>query len=156
MVRLRPMSAAEYADFIAYFIPDYATEIAENYRLSREAATEQATREIETSLPAAQKTPGHSLTTITFVDKGITQIVGSLWYRVDFIDKSAFIYDFFLQPAFRGKSLASQAMQCLEAKLSAAGIRQIKLRVAAENAHARKVYEANGYQITGYNMNKLL
>ena len=86
----------------------------------------------------------------------MTRIVGSLWYRADFIDKSAFIYDFYLRPAFRGKGLGSQAMQSLESNLRAAGIRQIKLRVAAENEHARKVYEANGYQITGYNMNKLL
>ncbi|PDO84335.1 GNAT family N-acetyltransferase [Kosakonia sacchari] len=150
------MSAAEFADFVAYFIPDYATEIAANYRLSQDEATEQARREIETSLPEAQKTPGHSLTTITLVDNGMTRIVGSLWYRADFIDKSAFIYDFYLRPAFRGKGLGSQAMQSLESNLRAAGIRQIKLRVAAENEHARKVYEANGYQITGYNMNKLL
>ncbi|QHM97199.1 GNAT family N-acetyltransferase [Kosakonia oryzae] len=150
------MSAAEFADFVAYFIPDYATEIAANYRLSQDEATEQARREIETSLPEAQKTPGHSLTTITLVDNGMTRIVGSLWYRADFIDKSAFIYDFYLRPAFRGKGLGSQAMQSLESNLRAAGIRQIKLRVATENEHARKVYEANGYQITGYNMNKLL
>ncbi|WP_436872924.1 GNAT family N-acetyltransferase [Kosakonia sacchari] len=156
MIRLRPMSAAEFADFIDYFIPDYATEIAANYRLSQDEATEQARREIEISLPEAQKTPGHSLTTITLVDNGMTRIVGSLWYRADFIDKSAFIYDFYLRPAFRGKGLGSQAMQSLESNLRAAGIRQIKLRVAAENEHARKVYEANGYQITGYNMNKLL
>lgn len=156
MIRLRPMSAAEFADFVAYFIPDYATEIAANYRLSQDEATEQARREIEISLPEAQKTPGHSLTTITLVDNGMTRIVGSLWYRADFIDKSAFIYDFYLCPAFRGKGLGSQAMQSLESNLRAAGIRQIKLRVAAENEHARKVYEANGYQITGYNMNKLL
>ncbi|AGN84518.1 hypothetical protein H650_04665 [Enterobacter sp. R4-368] len=150
------MSAAEFADFVAYFIPDYATEIAANYGLSQDEATEQARREIETSLPEAQKTPGHSLTTITLVDNGMTRIVGSLWYRADFIDKSAFIYDFYLRPAFRGKGLGSQSMQSLESNLRAAGIRQIKLRVAAENEHARKVYEANGYQITGYNMNKLL
>jgi ribosomal protein S18 acetylase RimI-like enzyme len=53
-------------------------------------------------------------------------------------DQSAFIYDFYLLPAFRSKGLGSRAMQSLEALLAGEGIRQIKLRVAAENAHAKK------------------
>lgn len=156
MVVLHPMSETEFAGFLAYFIPDYAAEIAANYHLFQDAALAQAKREIATSLPDGVKTQGQSLKSIVHTDNGSEVQIGYLWYRANGEDQSAFIYDFYLLPAFRGKGLGSRAMQSLEALLAGEGIRQIKLRVAAENAHAKKVYEANGYQVTGYNMNKLL
>ena len=116
----------------------------------------QAKREITTSLPDGVQTQGQSLKSIVHTENGSEVQIGYLWYRANGEDQSAFIYDFYLLPAFRGKGLGSRAMQSLEALLAGEGIRQIKLRVAAENAHAKKVYEANGYQVTGYNMNKLL
>ncbi|MDU6685395.1 MAG: GNAT family N-acetyltransferase [Enterobacteriaceae bacterium] len=156
MIVLHPMSATDFAGFLAYFIPDYAEEIAANYHLSQEEAVAQAKREIAASLPDGEKTQGHSLKNIVHTDNGGEQQIGYLWYRANTEDQSAFIYDFYLLPAFRSQGLGSRAMQSLEALLTGQGIRQIKLRVAAENAHAKKVYEANGYQVTGYNMNKLL
>lgn len=156
MVSLRPMSANEFVGFATYFIEDYARDIAANYRLSDDEALAQAKRELESSLPAAEKTPGQTLTAIIFAENGTEQHIGYLWYKANIIDKSAYIYDFYLFSKFRKQGLGSQAMHCLEADLAASGIKQIKLRVAAENAHAKKVYEANGYQVTGFNMNKLL
>lgn len=156
MVVLHPMSETDFAGFLAYFIPDYAAEIAANYHLSPDDALAQAKREAAASLPEGEKTAGQSLKRIVHSENGAEQRIGYLWYRANAEDSSAFIYDFYLLPEFRGQGFGSLAMQSLESLLASEGIRQIKLRVAAENTHAKKVYEANGYQVTGYNMNKLL
>lgn len=156
MVVLHPMSETDFAGFLAYFIPDYAAEIATNYHLSPDDALAQAKREAAASLPDGEKTAGQSLKRIVRSENGTEQRIGYLWYRTNAEDSSAFIYDFYLLPEFRSQGLGSLAMQSLESLLASEGIRQIKLRVAAENAQAKKVYEANGYQVTGYNMNKLL
>lgn len=156
MVSLKPMSDNEFADFLAYFIPDYAAEIAVNYRLTHHQALIQARSEIACSLPDGEKSAGHCLMSIFLQQNQENEHIGYLWYKPDHATKSAFIYDFYLSPAQRNKGLGSAAMQCLETALAQDGFTQIKLRVAAENDHARKVYESNGYQITGFNMNKLL
>ena len=156
MVVLHPMSETDFAEFLAYFIPDYAAEIAANYHLSSDDALAQAKREAAASLPDGERTEGQSLKSIVRTENGTEQRIGYLWYRANAEDSSAFIYDFYLLPEFRSQGLGSLAMKSLESLLASEGIRQIKLRVAAENAHAKKVYEANGYQVTGYNMNKLL
>lgn len=156
MVVLHPMSETDFAGFLAYFIPDYAAEIAANYHLTPEEALAQAKREAATSLPEGEKTAGQSLKSIVYIENGTEQRIGYLWYRVNTQEGSAFIYDFYLLPEFRRQGLGSRTMQSLESLLTGEGVRQIKLRVAAENTQAKHVYEANGYQITGYNMNKLL
>lgn len=156
MVSLKPMSGEEFADVLTYFIPDYASEIVLNYRLTHQQALLQARSEIATSLPDGENSAGHCLMSI-FLRENIADVhIGYLWYKPDPETKSAFIYDFYLSPAQRNKGLGSAAMKCLETSLARDGFTQIKLRVAAGNDRARQVYESNGYQITGFNMNKLL
>jgi GNAT superfamily N-acetyltransferase len=155
MIVLHPMSETDFAGFLAYFIPDYAEEIAANYHLSQEEAVAQAKREIAASLPDGEKTQGQSLKSIVHTDNGGEQQIGYLWYRANTEDQSAFIYDFYLLPAFRSQGLGSRAMQSLEALLRRRyPANQITRR--CRKCTCQKVYEANGYQVTGYNMNKLL
>lgn len=156
MVSFRPVHAHEFAAFVDYFIADYATEIEVNYRLSKDAALNQARNETALSFPDNEKTPGQVLLCITWLNAGEEQHIGYLWYKPDPELKSAYINDFYLFPAFRGKGLGSEAMKRLEEKLRAEGFTQLKLRVAAYNQQARRVYEANGFGVTGINMNKVL
>ena len=54
MIRLRPMSEDEFPGYLEYFIPDYAEEIAANYRLSLNDAFLRAKQEIAEDLPEGQ------------------------------------------------------------------------------------------------------
>jgi len=152
MISFRPVQQHEFAAFVDYFVSDYAIEIVANYRLSEGEARQQARREVESSFPGAENTPGQVLLCIMQAQRHI----GYLWYKPDAELKSAYINDFYLFPKFRGQGVGSEAMKQLEEKLEADGYTQIKLRVAAENQQARNVYEANGFAVTGINMNKLL
>jgi len=156
MISFRPVQQHEFTAFAEYFVADYATEITLNYRLSEADALAQARQEIKSSFPQQEKTAGQVLLCITHHEAGGEQHIGYLWYKPDVELKSAYICDFYLFPAFRGQGFGSEAMKRLEERLEAEGYTQIKLRVAAENQQARHVYEANGFAVTGINMNKLL
>ena len=47
-------------------------------------------------------------------------------------------------------------MEAFESHLKGKGFEQIKLRVAADNARARHVYEVTGFRVTGVNMSKAI
>ncbi|MEF3091149.1 GNAT family N-acetyltransferase [Raoultella scottii] len=154
MMIFRTMQEADYAAWLAYFIPDYAAEIAENYGLSAQDARAQAQQEIAESLPDGASTPGQVLLCLIERVGDAEQHVGYLWYKPDAKMRSAFICDFYIHAASQGKGLGKQAMAALENDLRQQGFVQIKLRVAGDNARARRLYEASGFGVTGVNMSK--
>lgn len=150
------MSESEYKTFLEYFIPDYAAEIAANYELSSGDAEAQAKREMQDSLPEGLNTSGQVLLSIVSPSPGGDVIVGSLWYKPDFIAGSAFIFDFHILPSRRGAGLGTEALAVLENRLARDGLKQIKLRVAADNARAKHLYDTGGFRTTGINMMKMI
>lgn len=154
MIQLRPMLQSEYTAYLDYFIPDYAAEISVNYGLSEGAALEQAKREVADDLPDGVSTVDQVLLCLLDASAGSETLVGYLWYKADAGKRSAFIFDFHILPAFQGQGLAKKALEALEDELRAAGIQQIKLRVAGKNLRAQHVYQAFGFGVTGINMSK--
>jgi ribosomal protein S18 acetylase RimI-like enzyme len=146
----------EYSAYLEYFIPDYAVEIASNYRISEDAAQAQAKREVEGDLPDGVNTSGHVLLCLVDQSDASEKLIGYLWYKPDATMRSAFIYDFQILAAYQGKGLGKQALNVLESELKAKGFEQIKLRVAEDNNRARHVYEATGFRVTGINMSKTI
>jgi len=151
MIALRPMKATEFAAYLAYFIPDYAAEIAANYGLSETEAFARASREIADDLPDGPQTPGEALLCIV---NEVDDHIGYLWYRPDPAERSAFISDFHILAAHQGRGYARQALNALESRLAESGIIEIRLRVAASNERAQHVYKASGFRTTGMNMSK--
>ncbi|CAK8743571.1 hypothetical protein SODG_006707 [Sodalis praecaptivus] len=47
-------------------------------------------------------------------------------------------------------------MTALDNELAAAGCTEVALRVAANNPHARALYESNAFHLTGYTMARQL
>ncbi|HAP81430.1 MAG TPA: GNAT family N-acetyltransferase, partial [Enterobacteriaceae bacterium] len=64
----------------------------------------------------------------------------------------AWIYDFCLLAAWRGKGLGREAMRQLKQTLGEMGMQEIGLRVASNNPGAKALYEKSGFSVTGYNM----
>ncbi|WP_428945323.1 GNAT family N-acetyltransferase [Pantoea sp. FN060301] len=155
MIGFKTMTAEEFSAFLQYLIPDYAEDIASSYRLLKEDALKQAQNEIAASLPEGPETSGHVLLSIFYHNAVAEHHVGYFWYKPDEPSKSAFIYDFYIFPTHQNKGLGSASMQALENRLREQGFTQIKLRVAAGNDRAKHVYESNGFQVNGFNMNKV-
>lgn len=156
MIAFRSMTEKEYPDFLNYFISDYADEIQTNYRLSPADSFERASKEISDTLSQGPATPGHVL--LCLLDKRDQNVrhVGYLWYKPDTILGSVFIYDFHIFNACQGTGLGKQTLHAFEEHLREKGFKEVRLRVAGDNARARHIYESCGFQITGINMNKTL
>ncbi len=154
MISLRKMLEPEYQAYLDYFIPDYAAEIAANYGLTLVDAAAQAQREIAHSLPHGPQTAGHILFCIFDSTAKGEDHVGYLWCKPDTEAQSVFIYDFGILPAFQGRGLGKAALARFEHDMAALGFKQIKLRVAGDNARAKHVYERGGFRVTGINMAK--
>jgi ribosomal protein S18 acetylase RimI-like enzyme len=152
MIDFSTMTEEQYSAFLAYFIPDYAEEIASNYARSINDALKQAETEIAHSLPDGPQTKGHSLRNI--IDSNLQVVIGYVWYRPDEATRSVFIFDFSILPEHRAKGQGKAALRALETMLAAEGYSEIKLRVAADNPRAQHVYQAGGFRITGINMAK--
>lgn len=147
---LRAMRAAEFDDYRAYFIPDYAAEIVANYGLSKAEALTKATSAISDDLPQGVATSGQVLLCIA----DTSGVVGYIWYCPNHDAGSVFISDFCILPAHQGKGYGKQALATLEAQLIKDGFTQINLRVAADNARAQHVYLQGGFRATGINMTR--
>lgn len=147
------MKPDEFSTYSDYFIVDYADEIAANFGHPLEESRTIAAKELADDLPQGVGTPGHHLLCIETSDNGT---IGYLWYRLLAEGSSAFILDFYLFDNFRGQGNGRATLAVLEAQLAQQGVEELKLRVAFKNERARYLYEKVGFNITGYNMRKVL
>lgn len=147
------MTVEEFLDYQDYFIDDYTNEIAANYGYSLEKSRAIALKELLDDLPQNISTPDNFLLCIQENGK---DTIGYLWYKLLDNGKTVFILDFILFDKFRGLGYGTEALIALEKQLLQIGGEQIKLRVAFENKRALSLYKKIGFNITGYNMIKLL
>lgn len=156
MITLRPMHEDEYPGYLEYFIPDYAREIASNYRLSIDDSLARAKSEIAEDLPEGVNTPGQVLLCLLAQSDNTSRHIGYLWYKPDTAMRTVFIYDFHIFNACQGQGLGKQALRAFEQEMQHKDFEQIRLRVAGDNERARHVYEAIGFGVTGVNMSKTI
>ncbi len=152
MITLRPITSDEFAAFAAYFVPDYAAEIVANFGGTLADALAQAAQDLQDDLPQGADTPGEILMCIVKDDV----VIGYLFYALYPATKSAFIKDFHVLPVHQGKGYGTAALTCLQEQLKPNGITQLRLRVAAKNEAAHRLYTKLGFFPTGINMAKTL
>ncbi|AHE73273.1 MULTISPECIES: GNAT family N-acetyltransferase [Enterobacter] len=154
MISFRPMTKDEYPAYLEYFVNDYACEIEANYGESLQDSLARAKQEISEMLPEGVNTHGQVLMCIIFqLDKAQSH-VGYLWYKPDSTKRTAFIYDFHIFNSNQGLGLGKQSLRAFDEYLQDKGFKEIRLRVAGDNARARHVYETSGFGVTGVNMSK--
>lgn len=152
MITLRPLEAHEFPAFAAYFVPDYAAEIVANFGIPLADALTQAQQDLAQDLPQGADTVGETLMCIVLADR----LIGYLFYATDANSQFAFIKDFHVLPPHQGQGHGTAAMTALVGMLKPQGIIQIRLRVAAKNEAAHRLYTKLGFFPTGINMAKTL
>jgi len=156
MIQLRKMYDAEYPAYCDYFIADYSQEIVANYGHSQDVAVELAKQDLQDAFGQGLTDTPHQLLCIEKQHHSKRILLGYLWHRIDIKAQSSFIYDFYIAPVYRGHGHGKQTIEQLQNRLSEAGIKQIKCRVAYQNKRALALYQAVGFTISGYNMTKTL
>jgi len=156
MMYLRKMRPDEFPDYVAYFVPDYAMEISSNYDMNIETARARAEREVEEALGMGVETPDQILLCAVAEGGENDTPVGYFWCQPHESGQSIFISDFCILPPYRGRGYGKSALAALEEMYAEKGYSEIRLRVAADNKRAERLYLSAGYIPTGTNMRRAI
>ena len=155
MIRIVPMTQAQFDRWLEASIADYADEKVKAGNWSAEEAPTRSRQEFQKLLPQGLATAGQHLFAI--LDDAGAQ-VGFLWFAVmpEATGPVAFVYDFGIDAAQRRKGYGEQAFRALEAEVRALGLHTIQLHVFGHNRPAIALYEKLGYTATNIMMSKTL
>lgn len=151
MIKLEPLQQEDFERFLERAIRDYAEDHVRNGNWSQEGAVDRSRKEFEQYLPDGIHSRDQYLYSIT--DENGNNI-GVLWVQVK--DRKAFIFDFIIDEAFRGKGYGKQALAAMDEKLVAMNAESVGLHVFGDNIVAQELYKKAGFQITGIHMTKKL
>ncbi|WP_257348321.1 GNAT family N-acetyltransferase [Pseudalkalibacillus decolorationis] len=154
MIQFQEMNEQEFMNFRARSLKEYTQEISENYDITLERASEQASKQFNELLSDGQHTEDHFI--FKLVDDQLQKSVGVIWYFFDKDEKKAFIYEIWMDPTHRGKGYGSEAIEMYHKRAKDLGARKVGLHVFGKNAGAIKLYNRLGYEATGIVMEKQL
>ncbi|HUE98442.1 MAG TPA: GNAT family N-acetyltransferase [Anaerolineales bacterium] len=152
MVRLVKMQQEDLDPYLERGIREYADDHVRNGNWSAEEALERSKKEFEQLLPDGVNSVDQFLYSI--IDETDDNRIGLLWAQVK--DRKAFIYDFIIDEAFRGKGYGKQALTAMDEKLKSMDVESVGLHVFGDNISAQELYKKAGFQITGIHMKKVL
>lgn len=155
-VELVPMTDADYANFLAKKIPDYAQSKVEAGAWPPEDALRLSQEAHQRLLPDGLATKDNYLYSI--LDATSRANVGILWFAVVRNEGAPylFIFQFEIGEAFRRKGYGTQAFRELENKAVELGLNKLALHVFGNNEPAIQLYKKLGYVVTDINMAKEL
>ena len=150
---LRPMTAAEFAEWVGQSIVDYAADKVASGQWTADESLALSRREIDELLPQGLETPGNHLFTI--VDS-LGVAVGMLWFAVKkkFGADIAFVFDVDIRPERRRQGHAERAFLAVEEEARRLGLAGMALHVFGHNHGARALYAKLGFQPTNISMFK--
>lgn len=156
MIKLELMNQAQYEAFRDQSAADYAAEKVAAGTWDAVDAQRLATESFAKYLPQGKDTPGAYIYNI--VDTANTQIIGYIWLQISDAPagKQAFLYDILIHEPYQGKGYGQATMKALDQVAIQEGAVKIGLHVFGHNLKALHVYEKAGYQITDYQMSKML
>lgn len=151
MITLQPLQQTDFERFLERGVREYAADHVRNGNWPAEGSLERSRKEFEQYLPEGIHTPDQYLWSI--LDETGNGI-GVLWVQVK--EQKAFIFDFIIDEAFRGKGYGKQALAAMDETLRAMEVESVALHVFGDNVSAQELYRKMGFQITGIHMKKVL
>lgn len=153
MIRLQPMQESEFAGYKAQTVRQYAAQL-EIEGVDPEKARANAQETIDKLLPLKHETPAQHLFTIKSGEENVS--VGYLWLGTDPAAgaHSAYIYEIFVRPEFRGQGVGTAALREAERWAIQSGKTKLALNVFWHNEGARRLYARLGFIETRVRMAK--
>ncbi len=148
MVKLEIMQQEDFDRFLETEIRGYAEDHVRNGNWPAEGALERSREEFKHYLPDGIQSKDQYVWSILDGENKI----GALWVQVK--DKKAFIFDFVIDEAFRGKGYGKQALTAMDEQLKSVGAESVALHVFGDNITAQELYKKMGFEITGMHMRK--
>ncbi len=151
MVKLESIQQKDFDRFLEKEIVNYANDHVRNGNWLPDEALEKSRKEFASLLPDGPRSKDQYVWSI--VDEADNNI-GVLWVQVK--DQKAFIYDFVIDQAFRGKGFGKQALMAMDEKLKSMNVESVALHVFGDNINAQELYKKMGFEITDMHMQKKL
>ena len=154
LLALRPMTAVEFQRYLKPAIRDYAQMHIRAGDVDPKQALKRAQADYAQLLPKGIASPGHHLYAIRPTQGG--KAIGMVWFELKqrHGKRKAFIFDFAINKAQRGRGFGAQAMRAIEQQAKVLGAVIVELHVFGENMAARGLYEKCGYRYTSMRMSK--
>jgi ribosomal protein S18 acetylase RimI-like enzyme len=152
---LRPMTRAEWDEWIPRQMAGYAEHIAASGAMPEADAWAKAKHDTARSFHAGFETPGQLVFRILAEDEA----VGWLWLAVpgpDLDRQMAWVYNIEVDRAHRGRGYGRQAMLLAEDEARSRGMTSLGLNVHGQNKVARSLYDSLGYDVMTQQMKKPL
>jgi ribosomal protein S18 acetylase RimI-like enzyme len=152
---LRPMTRAEFEEWLPRQVAGYAALIAASGAMPAQAAREKAERDTARYFGGGPATPGQ----LVFRILAGRVAVGWLWLGVPGPEpdpRMAWVFDIEIEAAFRGRGYGRAAMRLAEDEARVRGMTSLGLNVHRQNTVARSLYESLGYEVTTLQMKKLV
>jgi ribosomal protein S18 acetylase RimI-like enzyme len=152
---LRPMTRAEWDEWMPRQMAVYAQYIAASGAMSQADAWEKAKSDTARTFHAGFGTSGQLVFRLLAGDEA----VGWLWLAVPgpHADRlMAWVYDIEVDPAYRGHGYGREAMLLAEGEARSAGMTSLGLNVHGQNKVARSLYDSLGYDVMAQQMKKPL
>ncbi len=148
------MTEPQFESFVESSNADYARESPLYRDLPFAEALEFVIKEFYTrTAPEGLNTPGHHFIAIM----NGTEQVGYLHLSEKPVGtKILFAWDFAIHPEHQKKGYGKTAMLLAQKHFSDLGYTKVILNVFAENAGAIKLYEAFGFKVTQFNMERVI
>jgi len=148
------MTAMEFQRYLKPAIRGYAQLHVRAGDVDPKQALKKAKADYAQLLPKGIASPGHHLYAITRAEDG--KPIGMAWFELKqrHGKRKAFIFDFAIDKAQRGKGFGAQAMSAIEQQARVLGAVVVELHVFGENLPARALYEKCGYRYTSMRMSK--
>jgi Acetyltransferases len=150
MVKLEPIQQEDFDRFLQRGIREYAEDHVRNGNWPAEGSIERSRKEFERLLPDGIHSRDQYLWSI--VGEAGNNI-GLLWVQIK--EGKAFIFDFIIDEAFRGKGFGKQALAAMDEKLKSMDVQSVALHVFGDNVSAQGLYKKMGFEITGIHMRKI-
>jgi ribosomal protein S18 acetylase RimI-like enzyme len=154
VLRLRPMTTAEFSTWRARILPGYAAGHVRARVWSAAEADSRAAKLMGNLLPAGIETPGMLLLCAETPDG---TPVGMVWLVLDRPRPGAvWIYNIEIFSDHRGKGYGRELLEAAEQHSIEHGAQEIGLNVFGANTAARSLYQSSGYEISSLQMHKCL
>lgn len=153
---LVPMQEQAFGAFAEACIADYARDNVQAGRWPADGAEARARSAFAQLLPQGLQTPSHFVQEIR--DAALPDPVGFVWFALldDGAERTGYVYNIRVEPAFRGRGHAKEALDRVAALVAEQGAHALALHVFSFNTSALALYRSLGYGITGMNMLKPL
>lgn len=156
MTVLVPMNSDVFAVVVQASIAAYADDNVAAGRWPCTGALERSRDDFLSLLPQGLATPDNHWLEIRAAADGPR--VGHVWFAMQAQpgQRTAFVYDVEVQPAYRRQGHARRAFEALEWLAAELGATHIGLHVFGFNGPAQALYRSLGYAVTSLNMGKPL